>query len=53
MFFLPPQIRNSFEYWAALPELVYWAKKKIVITKCSEMTQGEGPEAGLINKVIK
>ena len=44
MSFLPPQIRNSFEYWAALPELVYWAQKKIVITKCSEMAQGEGPE---------
>ena len=44
MSFLPPQIRNSFEYWAALPELVYWAQKKIVITKWSEMAQGEGPE---------
>ena len=32
MSFLPLQIRNSFEYWAALPELVYWAQKKIVIT---------------------
>ena len=44
MSFLPPQIRNSLEYWAALPELVYWAQKKIVITKCNEMAQGEGPE---------
>ena len=44
MFFLPPQIRHSFEYWAALPELVYWAQKKIIITKWSEMAQGEGPE---------
>ena len=44
MSFLPPQIRNSFEYWAALPELVYWAQKKIIITKWSEMVQGKGPE---------
>ena len=44
MSFLPLQIRNSFEYWAALPELVYWAQKKIVITNWSEMAQGEGPE---------
>ena len=44
MSFLPLQIRNSFEYWAALPELVYWAQKKIVITKWSEMVQGKGPE---------
>ena len=43
-FFLPPQIRYSFEYWAALPEHVYWAQKKIVITKCSEMAEGEAPE---------
>ena len=44
MSFLPPHIRNSFEYWAALTELVYWAQKKIVITKWSEMAQGEGPD---------
>ena len=44
MSFLPPQIRHPFEYWAALPELVYWAQKKIIITKWSEMAQGEGPE---------
>ena len=42
--FLPLQIKNSFEYWAVLPELVYWAQKKIVITNWSEMAQGEGPE---------
>ena len=28
MSFLPPQIRHSFEYWAVLPELVYWAQIK-------------------------
>ena len=33
MSFLPSQIRHSFEYWVALPELVYWAQKKIIITK--------------------
>ena len=44
MSFLPPHIRNSFEYWAALTELVYWAQKKIVITKWNEMAQGEGPD---------
>ena len=44
MSFLPLQIRNSFEYWAALPELVYRAQKKIVITNWSEMAQDEGPE---------
>ena len=44
MSFLPLQIRNSFEYWAALLELVYWAQKKIVITNWREMAQGEGPE---------
>ena len=43
MSFLPLQTRSSFEYWTALPELVYWAQKKIVITNWSEMAQGEGP----------
>ena len=42
---LPLQIRNTFECWAALPEVVYWAfRKKVVTTKWSEMAQGKGPE---------
>ena len=44
MSFLPPQTRDSFEYWAALPELIYWAQKKIAIIKWNEMAQGKGPE---------
>ena len=35
----PSPIKNSFDYWAALPELVYRAQKKIVITNWSEMAQ--------------
>ena len=39
-----PRSRIHLNIWAALPELVYWAQKKIVITNWSEMAQGEGPE---------
>ena len=47
MSFLPLQIKNPFEYWAAFPELVYWAQKKTVITNWSDMAQGEGPEPSI------